>query len=271
MSEGRNVISRMTQQTTKLPQKNLQKTGQRVDLPLRDTQKDWGAPKVARRAAKTIRRRAVTHTRDMSTVHRRAVTPLVKSITQEIAIRVVNTKEKEAAREARVEKDVAKEATIANNSLQCHKTPRVTKPVVPCGTYHAAVTNIADWSTEYLLTPGMSARRSKRANGVLSCGPPADAIATTGEQKTDDVAGRDVKTCYLTTTTTSGTDINIISNTNIINCTIIIIVVSNGTTTITALIASPIAAVPSCTYYLRRDRPWRRFSSPRGRPQRQGF
>ena len=142
----------MTQQTTKLPQKNLQKTGQRVDLPLRDTQKDWGAPKVARRAAKTIRRRAVTHTRDMSAVHRRAVTPLVMSITQEIAIRVVNTREKEAAREARVAKDVAKEATIASNSLQCHNTPRVTTPVVPCGTYHAAVTNIADWSTGYLLT-----------------------------------------------------------------------------------------------------------------------
>jgi hypothetical protein len=90
-----------------------------------------------------------------------------------------------------------------------------------------------------------------------------------GEQKTDDV---DVKICYLTTTTISGTAINIIININIINCTIIIIiVVSNGIATITALIASPIAAAPQCTYYLRRDRPWRRFSSPRGRPQRQGF
>jgi hypothetical protein len=183
-------------------------------------------------------------------------------------------REKEAAREARVAKDVAKEVAVASSSLQCHNTPRMTTPVVPCGTYHAAVTNIVDWSTEYLLTtpPGMSARRSKRADGVLSCGPPVDAIATTGEQKTDDVAGRDVKKCYLTTTTTtSGTIINITININIINCTIIIIVVSNGTTTITALIASPIAAAPSCTYYLHRDRPWRRFSSPRGRPQLQRF
>jgi hypothetical protein len=118
----------------------------------------------------------------------------------------------------------------------------------------------------------MNAHRSKRTRGVLSCGLPTAAIATMGEQKTDDVAGRDVKKCYLTTTTTSGTIINIIININIINFTIIIIiVVSNGITTITAPIASPIAAAPQCTYYLRRDIPRRRFSSPRGRPQRQDF
>jgi hypothetical protein len=99
-----------------------------------------------------------------------------------------------------------------------------------------------------------------------------DAIATTGEQKTDDVAGRDVKKCCLTTTTTSGTTINITIDINTINFTIIIIVVSNGITTITAFIASPIAAAP-CTYYLHRDRPRseRRFSSPRGRPHLQCF
>ena len=135
----------MTQQTTKLPQKNLRKTGQRVDPPLQDTQKDWGAPKVARRVANIIRRHAVTRTRAASAADHRAGTPLVKNITQKIAIRAGITREKEAAREARVAKDVAKEATISG--LQCHNNPRVTTPVVPCGTYHAAMTNIADWST----------------------------------------------------------------------------------------------------------------------------
>ena len=138
----------MTQQNTKLPQKNLRKTGQRVDLPLQDTQKDWGAPKVARRVAKIIRRHAVTRTRATRAADHRAGTPLAKNITQKIAIRAGITREEEVAREARVAKDVAKEAT----GLQCHNTPRVTTPVVPCGTYHAAMTNIADWSTGYLLT-----------------------------------------------------------------------------------------------------------------------
>jgi hypothetical protein len=107
----------MTQQTTKLPQKNLRKTGQRVDLPLQDTQKDWGAPKVARRVAKTIRRRAVTHTRDMRAAHRRAVTPLVKSITREIADRDASTREKEEAREAKAAKDTAEGAAATNSSV----------------------------------------------------------------------------------------------------------------------------------------------------------
>ena len=139
------------QQTPNLPQKNLRKTGQRVDLPLQDTQWDWGAPKVARRVAKTIRRHAMTRTRTTRAADRHAGTPLAKNITQGIAIRAVSMREKEA-REARVAKDVAKEAAIASSNLQCRNTPRVTTPVVLCGTYHAAVTNIVDWSTGHLLT-----------------------------------------------------------------------------------------------------------------------
>ncbi len=111
------MISRMTQQTTKPPQKNLRKTGPRVDLPLQDTQKDWGAPKVARHVVKIIRRSAVTHTHDMRAARHRAVTPLVKSITREIADRDASTKEKEEAREAKVAKGTAKGAAATNSSM----------------------------------------------------------------------------------------------------------------------------------------------------------
>ena len=115
--EGRNVISHMTQQTPEHPQKNLRKTGQQVDLPLRDTQKDWGAPKVARRVAKAVRRHAVPHTRDTRATHRRAATPLVKSITREIANRDASTREKEEAREAKVAKGTTEGAAVASSSM----------------------------------------------------------------------------------------------------------------------------------------------------------